>query len=524
MKLRNATFLTLLLFAALFSCSKDEAPPGEEGPNPEEVLEIITNQEVTLNPSGYSPLSARIDLETTEPVSVRMRVVGKKGTASDVVQDFPNAGTSFSIPVHGLYAESDNRVELSFTGQSGSDLGTQAYSITTGALLAAMPQVFVDIAEPGIAPGMTLVSYFGHSGNEFPQRPFIFDRFGDIRWYLDYRNHPQLNQLFYDDGIGRLANGNFFFGSGGGAFGAAATNAIYEVDLFGTVVDSWELPGYGFHHEVFEKPDGNFIVTVNKTGEPTIEDYIIEIDRETKEIIREWDLNVSLENTRTTWTDDSQDWFHANALFYDSTDDTIVVSGRTQGVVKLTAANEVVWILAPHKDWGLSGRGEDLNQFLLQPLDANGSPITAQAVLDGDSNHPDFEWPWYQHAPELMPNGDILLFDNGDNRNYTGAEVYSRAVSYRIDAGARTIQQQWQYGKEYGAGYYSRIVSDTDFLAAQNHVIFAPGATTFNGLVYGKSLEIDVGSGEILFEATIIAPITFFNITFHRTERISLYP
>lgn len=114
---------------------------------------------------------------------------------------------------------------------------------------------------------MTLVSYFGHNGSLFPQRPFIFDSFGEIRWYLNFRTHPQLNQLFYDDGIERLANGNFYFGSGGGAFGGAADNTIYEIDLFGNVLNKWEMPNYGFHHEVKEKPNGNFLVTVNKLGQ-----------------------------------------------------------------------------------------------------------------------------------------------------------------------------------------------------------------------------------------------------------------
>src|SRR5690606_21286342 len=99
-----------------------------------------------------------------------------------------------------------------------------------------------------------------------------------IRWYLDYSSHPELASLFYDDGPERLANGNLYFGSGGSNFGANPNNAIYEVDLFGNVMNLWEMPGYGFHHEAFEKPNGNFIVTVNKEGAATIEDHIIEID------------------------------------------------------------------------------------------------------------------------------------------------------------------------------------------------------------------------------------------------------
>ncbi len=353
----------------------------------------------------------------------------------------------------------------------------------------------------------------------------MFDSFGDIRWYLDLSTHPQMNLLFYDDGMERLKNGNFYFGSGGAGFGAGGDNLIYEINLFGNVLNTWEMPGYSFHHEVLEKPNGNFLVTVNKMGESTVEDHIIEINRDTKEVINEWDLNLSLDNTRTALTKSESDWIHVNAITYDDTDETILVSGRTQGLIKLTSANEVVWIMGTHKDWGTSGNGEDLTQFLLTPLDKGGQPILTAAVLEGDENHPDFEWNWYQHAPLIMPDGNIMLFDNGDQRNYSDTSSYSRAVTYTVNNSKKTIQQVWQYGKERGAETYSTIVSDVDYLEQLDHVIFSPGAVTRNNGFYGKSIEVEVTSGAVLFEATITPPNPFFGIiTFHRTERLPLYP
>ncbi len=454
-----------------------------------------------------------------------MKVAGRNGPDSDILVDIPGEATDFRIPVHGLYANHANTVTLTFTDRMGADLGTQKYTIQTGPALADLPFITIQHADRmEMEPGMTLVSYFGHAGSPFPQRPFIFDSYGDIRWYLDFRTHPQLQNLFYDDGIERLANGNFYFGSGGETVGSEGDNKVYEVDLFGTVVNTWEMPGYSFHHEVFEKPDGNFLVTVSKQNAPTIEDFIIEIDRSTGDIIREWDLNVSLQNTRTALSADANDWIHVNAVTFDPSDNSILISGRTQGVVKLTPENEVVWIMSPHRGWDLSGNGTDLNQYLLTPLDKDGQPIPTQAVLDGTGNHPDFEWNWYQHAPSLTENGGVLLFDNGDNRNFTASGPYSRAVLYQVDAENLTVQQLWQYGKERGAETYSSIVSDADYLPAANHVLFSPGAINFNG-AYGKSIEVSVDTGDVVFESTIIPPIAFFGlISFHRTERLSLYP
>lgn len=513
-------FIGSVLWVGCSSTNSDDVPTDDTP-----TTQVVVSEEITLNPSGFAPLSALIDIETSENVRVDLRVVGRSGVVSDVVRSFESLASTHQIPVHGLYADFNNTVELTFFDASGANLGTKSYQIQTTSLIADMPQITIQTAERDrMAPGMTLVSYFGHAGAMTPQRPFIFDSFGDIRWYLDFKSSPILGALFFDDGMERLANGNFYFGFGNFLGGNSPhANKIYEIDLFGNIVNTWEMPGFGFHHEVSEKPNGNFLVTVNKLGASTIEDFIIEIDRNSKQIINEWDLNESLDNTRTTLTTNLTDWIHVNALTYDSNDDSIIISGRTQGTFKLTQDNEVVWIMAQHKDWDLSPNGVDLTQYLLQPLDNMGENITDQAVLDGDENHPDFEWNWYQHAPQVMPNGNIMLFDNGDNRNFVG-NTYSRAVEYKVDTANKTIQQVWQYGKERDAETYSRIVSDVDYIVDHNSVLFSPGAVAYNGGEYGKSIEVDYDTKEVLFEATITPPISVFQITFHRTERLTLYP
>lgn len=522
--MRHKYFLSLCIGLLILSCKKDdnELPL----PEPQATLEIINRDNVLLNPSGYAPLSAIIEIETSEAVRVSLKVLGKRGADSDILKEFSDYSSDLEIPVHGLYINAPNTVELTFYDKTGTDRGTKTYEITTGFGIADLPFITVEEANRAdMAEGLTFVSYFGHAASEFPQRPFMFDSFGDIRWFLDFSGHPQLNRLFYDDGMERLKNGNLYFGSGGQMFGASGNNLVYEIDLFGNVIDTWPMTGYSFHHEVHEKPNGNFLVTVSKDGAATIEDYIIEIDRSTKDIVNVWDLNVSLDNTRTALKDDASDWIHTNAITYDETDDTIIISGRTQGLVKLTAANEVVWIMGTHKGWNLSGNGVDLNQFLLTPLNKDGDPIVDPAVLDGDTNHPDFEWNWYQHAPLITPEGFIMLFDNGDNRNYTNTTTYSRAVTYEVNETDKTIRQLWQYGKERGIETYSSIVSDVDYLEIEDHVLFSPGAVSINGGFYGKSIEVNVTDLSVVFEATIIPPNPFFRIiTFHRTERLSLYP
>ncbi len=525
-----------LLLVGIWSCSNDdnlvlpETPESPELPETPEVpkepeVDLITSDSLVLDPSGFAPLSAQIELKTSQSVTVAMRVVGKNGSDSDVIHNFTEPGSEFDIPVHGLYADYANKVILDFFDTTGDTLETKTYEIQTTPLNVDLPEITIDKANlDQMAKGMTLVNYLGYTEDQRPAKPFIFDAWGDIRWYIDYTASPILSELFYDNGPARLKNGNFYFAESAD-FGGGGSNTIYEIDLFGSILNTWEMPGYAFHHDITEKPNGNFLVSASKLGAPTIEDYIIEIGRDSKSIVKVWDLNFSMDNSRTTWTDSIEDWIHVNAVAYDESDDTIIISGRTQGMIKLTADNEVVWIMAPHTDWDTSGSGKDLNQYLLQPLDRQDKPITDAAVLSGTENHPDFEWNWYQHATKLMPNGNISLFDNGDNRNFTGAETYSRAVEYQIDKENMTVKQIWQYGKDRGAEMYSKIVSDVDYLADEKHMLISPGACGPNGAKFGKSIEVNYQSGEVIFEATIKSQKALSEaVVLHRTERLTLYP
>ncbi|NKI30967.1 aryl-sulfate sulfotransferase [Croceivirga thetidis] len=516
MKLKIYGLLAFMLIA-LFSCSDDDSSPS---PNPNIDSDLIESIDVQLNPSGYAPLAARINLETTEPVSVEVAVLGKNGDASTITKRFVGVDSSFELEVLGLYANYDNEVEIRLLGSTGNVLETQMVTIQTDPLIAEMPVITIDVPSGSSEPVFNFVNYFGFVDNFRPQRPFIFDQFGDIRWYLDFSNHPTLNDLFYDNGMTLLQNGNLLFGDG-------RTFSIYEIDFLGRISNSWSLQGNGFHHHVIEKPDGNLLVTINDASKSTVEDVIIEIDRGSGSFVNRWDLNNSLDNSRRAWPTDladlEVDWFHANSLEYSAQDEEIIVSGRTQGIAKLNAQNELSYILAPHREWSTSGDGTDLTQFLLTPLDANNEEITDMAVLDGTENHPDFEWSWYQHSPILMPNGNLMVFDNGDNRNYVNAGPYSRAVEYEIDETNKTIKQVWSYGKERGEETYARVVSKVSYLPENNSILFTPGSAVSNGVAAGKVIEVDYNTKEVLFEATINPPNSIINISFHNVLRIPLY-
>ncbi|TKK71813.1 hypothetical protein FC093_01985 [Ilyomonas limi] len=533
--MKHRIFTALAAFILLHSCSKNDHP---SPPSPPIVpIEFtVSPDSVKVNPYGYTPLSALVSFTTEKAGNTVLIVKGKHGSFTDIVHRFNDAGTSHSIPVIGMYADYNNTVLLRVVNSTGDTLAKSTVMIQTGSLPADLPTSITpqDFDTTAVEPGITLVSSLSTFGvPNRPTIPYMIDDYGDIRWVLDYSSYPELATMFFDDGIARLRNGNLYFGD-------TKTSKIYEVDLLGQIINTWGLSGYIFHHNVQEKPDGNFLVTVSKPdsknteGLSTIEDYVIEINRQGGDVANVWDLKESLDEHRTVQTvnnPNKADWIHINSVMYDSTDNTIIVSGRTQCLVKLDYSNNVKWIMAAHIGWGKNRRGEDLNQFLLTPLDASGNPITDTAVVKGWTRTADFEWNWYQHSNIFLPNGDIMIFDNGTARtpyapdgstSNSAPGKYSRAVEYKIDETNKTVQQIWEYGKDRGQECYASFISSVQYLPETNHILFAPGLNTLNpGGRGGRIVEVDYSTGQVVAERVINTATT---TAFHRAKKMSAYP
>jgi arylsulfate sulfotransferase len=280
----------------------------------------------------------------------------------------------------------------------------------------------------------------------------MVDPFGKIRWYSNGFSETKKY------GLQKFKNGNIGFGVPMNGQGK-----IYEYSMTGQVEKIYDVyPEFeNIHHDVFEMPNGNLLATVNKVGIETIEDHIIEIDRNSGSILNIWDLREILQTDRFTFRKikDGKDWFHTNAVIYDDRDNSIIVSGQAQGLAKVTWDNKLKWILSPHDGWDSRFKNHLLN------------PISSQ-----------FDWSFGQHAPLILPNGNLMLFDNGFGRNFSNELKYSRVVEYKIDEFdfGGDISQEWSYGKERGLEIYSPIISDVDFLEESSTVFITAGSIGFN--------------------------------------------
>lgn len=485
---------------------------------------------VTLNPSGYNPLAAIAELRLPAAGRIRVTVAGKEGTSGTITHLLQSTIVRQDVPILGLYANFNNTVTLTYTDKEGRERGSTQIRIQTAPLPVQgfpVPRTLT-AKHDKMEPGLNLVSYPGESELDV-SAPYMVDADGEVRWILLLKNSPDLQRFGASIGLKRTKKGTFISGDG-------QQHRIVEIDMFGKLLRQWDLAalGYTFHHEVAEAANGHFLATVSKSaarlanGKPRFNDFIIELDPVNGGIVREWDLATMLDTSRYPKLADGStpgpfaqspaNWAHNNSV--NEHLGNLLITMRYQGLASYTAGGALKWILSPHKNWG-----EKYRRYLLKPVDESGNAVTDEAVVNGDAAAPGFDWAWGPHTPVSLPNGNILVFDNGYDRHFipnAQAQNYSRAVEYKIDESKGTVQQIWQYGQARGAAGFSQALSGVQYLKTTGHVLFCPGmGVPTAGGFGGRVVEVDPATGEVVFEMEITAP---GNTAFHRVTRLSLYP
>lgn len=463
---------------------------------------------VILDPYGASPLSAVIVFTTKEEMGGTVTVKGK-APENDISGTFAPEKEHI-VPVYGLYNGETTQVELTLDDGTSS-----AVEITTEKLDINVGTIEVDMMDSSVYDYSNLTMVCSSGGSLY-----AVDGAGDIRWY--YTGGGTL-------GVHQLENGHLMLPSQFLLKGMYYKSGLQEIDLSGKIYREYAIPG-GMHHDFQELPNGNLLVAGDSPDLSTIEDYLVEIDRETGEVV--WELNMADLIDRedgfsaSNESDGSEeiDWFHNNGVWYDETNDLVLLSARHKdAIVAVNKADKsLAWILGDPNGW------ETVDEkYFFTPKGEN------------------FEWQYAQHQISMLDNGDIMMFDNGtakvkgvdaENR-VSGDDVYSRAVIYRIDTKDMTIEQVFEYGKERGPEWYSDWISGVVSLdGTQNQLWITAGSNLYSpdeesydfgptdmmtpGLV--KSTHIDqVTNGTLAFEMKISGD-SYASLTY-RSFRMPLY-
>ena len=463
---------------------------------------------IVVNPYGTSPLSAVAVFSTEEACGGTVTVKGKSAE-NDVTGTF-EAEKDHIVPIYGLYNNDTTEVVISL------DDGTSAaFEVTTEDINVDYGTITAEMKSEASYDYTNLTFVCSTMGSLY-----AVDAAGDIRFYTNMGGVL---------GVHQLENGHILMPASYVLKPSYYKEGMIEIDLMGKIYGEYMIPG-GQHHDFVEMPNGNFLVASDSPDLSTVEDYVVEIDRQTGDVVWELDMKdlMGTEEGQSASMDtdgsEESDWFHNNGLAYDAGNDLLLLSARHKDAIVAVNMEDksLAWILGDPTGWG-----EDYQSYFFNP--------------EGE----DFEWFYAQHNVSILDNGDIALFDNGtakvkrvdaDNR-VSGDDVYSRAVVYHIDTENMTVSQVTEYGKERGADWYADWISGVVSLdGTQDHLWITAGSHLHNdeenrsdyypkdmfvpGLT--KTTHIDqVDNGELSFELTISGD-TYNALTF-RSFRMPLY-
>ena len=145
---------------------------------------------------------------------IKLIVHAKQGAKHpDIEYLFQGVEKSKVVNVLGLYPNYDNKVTLIYTDKEGKERGSSKISIKTETLKVKYllePKVVVRQLDK-MEEGMNLINTAGHNQAD-TSVPLMVDADGEIRWLLDWTNHPDLNHIAMHCGLHRMKNGNYVTG------------------------------------------------------------------------------------------------------------------------------------------------------------------------------------------------------------------------------------------------------------------------------------------------------------------------
>ena len=452
----------------------------------------LENPNIIVDPYNNSPLTALVIFETEENLSPSVSIEG--GDELTTYADEFEQEKIHYLPIYGLYPDKENTVII----ECGDE--KQEIKIKTDPL----PEDFIlpTSIEKEESKLTNDLYFFTPSSDGYT---CAYDTNGDVRWYLTNPAPWEIN---------RLKNGHLLVSTERLVNSPYYLTGLYEMDMLGKIYVEYSLPG-GYHHDYYEMPNGNLLVASDdfQSEEGTVEDYIVELDRDTGNIVKEIDLKdiLNMEDGQSeNWVE--YDWFHNNSVWYDEKTNSITLSGRHQdAVINIDyETEELNWIIGDPTNWS-----EEYQKYFFTPV--------------GD----DFEWQWSQHAAMITPEGYVFLFDNGNNKSknkeeYVSAEdSYSRGVMYKISTEDMKIEQIWEYGKERGSEFYSPYISDVDYLDENHYIVHSGGIVYVDGKNSNQpagiggadclvSDTVEILNDEVIFE--IILPTNNY-----RVEKMTLY-
>ena len=390
----RAVWHTLFLALALPACS-DTAGAGEDlggrgGSDLEGTISHLLRAEA--RPDPYVATIAYVDLEITgiERFSIEY------GPSSEYGMETPSyavEGDTMSIMLLCLQPGAEHHYRVIGTTADGQTLATDEQTVTTSSASFFDPGFETLVPPDESEEGYLLLGVPLGMGME--SHAYLIDLEGNVCWYrpmgsvfesgLDVQRHPNGNLVVYQ----------------------SDTNFFEEIGHSGAVVHEWrglsESQTLNGHHITFVDEDRTLLLGYSASnGQPY----------DTFEIV---DRNGIVHFSYGTNTiGDGADSLHPNSIVADQDGNVMVSLRNVDSVILIDRSGDNIL-------WRLGGEWSDFT------------------FVDDD-----FGGFSQQHDASLLPNGDVMLFDNGNEHN----PPVSRVVRYRLDHEEKTATLVWEVRHE----------------------------------------------------------------------------
>jgi hypothetical protein len=308
------------------------------------------------------------------------------------------------------------------TGTDGAEAPGEPLRFRTGALPATIPDFEVVVRGPH-EPGFTLLSPVPHYDYWYePSTAIIVDERGRVVWYRDAATRVTDFQ--------RQPNGHFTAalaqpGPVGGGF-------YEEWDALGNLVATWSAQGHEYtdRHEIRLVAGGQEALLfayvaqrhdLRRFGGPdnaVVVGHVLQRLTRAGQVTFEWNAfdHVRLEEANdAVWRSHPPGYYdltHPNGIEVDHDGHYLTSSRHLSEVTKLDRrTGAIIWRMG----------GGKANQFAFV-----------------DDPHHGFSM---QHTPRRLPNGNLLVLDNGNHHDPPS----SRAVEYEVDEAAKTARLVWSF-------------------------------------------------------------------------------
>ncbi len=432
-------------------------------------------------PSTYNALSALMTASVSHASRAHVNYAAA-GLPIDSTPDVEIESGVLTLPVLGLMPSTDYEMWITAFGADGSAADGPSVRFRTGELPPDLPAFTVQRrGEP--APGYTMLSWTSFAGE--PPQPqaqpvLIVDSTGRVVWYrqldhlvIDWQKQPNgtYTAAVEDVEIPELGfSGTLYF----------------QLDNLGDVVRTWSAvgPSPTDDHELRLLPNGDaLLLAINERRmdlspwgggrDGIVLGNILQRLDSSGRLLFSWDALDRLSIGATDplvlsqLTEDSTlDFTHANAIDVTEDGNYLVSLRHLSQVIKIDSqSGDIIWKLGG-VDGDFAFEADPLGGFSLQ------------------------------HAIRELPNGNLLLFDNGNGHH----PPQSRAVEYRLDLDRRVATLAWQFNPEphlfgQAMGFTQRLPNGNTLITygflprvqevtAEGQVIWDLQAPQGNGWIY----------------------------------------